>query len=94
MRSAGSPSKRKWNGNCPDKLVETVGEHEAAAESEGRAEGGLLGGGLGASVDHASADGRVVGPGGNQAPSEQGEPASPLAWSSRTTAMGWVGAML
>src|SRR5512147_2891073 len=57
-------------------LEEAVGEHEAAAVPEGRSVGGLLGGGLGAGIDHPIADGRVVGPGGDQSPSEPGELAS------------------
>src|SRR5215210_6916703 len=51
-------------------LVETVGRDQAPALAEGPPEGGLLGGRLGAGVDHARAYLRVVGPRGDEAPPE------------------------
>src|SRR5512135_3649393 len=75
MRSAGSPSKRKWNGNCPDKLIEPVGDDEAATLLECGAEGRFFGHGLGPGVDQSVADGRVVGPGRDEPPLEEREPA-------------------
>ena len=52
-------------------LVEAVGDDQAAAAAKAVAVGGLLGGALGAGVDHAVADGRVLGPGRDQAPAQK-----------------------
>ena len=52
-------------------LVEAVGEHEAAPTSEGIAERGLFGDHLGPGVDHAAADGAVLGPEGNESPAHE-----------------------
>jgi hypothetical protein len=50
MKSAGAPPRRKWNGNCPDKLVKAVRDDQAAPRLEGMTEGGLFGDGFGPGV--------------------------------------------
>src|SRR6185295_3672735 len=58
-------------------LIEAIGGYQAAFLLEAPAEGGLLGDALGAGVDHAVADGRLLGPVGDEAPAQQVEPARP-----------------
>lgn len=54
-------------------LEETIGGHQAAAPAKGLAESRLFGRRLRASVDHPAADGRVVGPTGDQPPFDHGQ---------------------
>ena len=65
--------RRAWAACRPRALplVEAVGEHEAAPASEGVAERGLVGDRLGPGVDHAAADGGVLGPEGNETPAHE-----------------------
>ena len=54
----------------PLPLVEARCRHDAAAGAERGAEGRLVGHAFRAGVDHPVADGRVLGPGGDQAPAD------------------------
>src|SRR6185295_3681447 len=56
-------------------FIEAVGRDQTAFLLEAPLEGGLLGDALGAGVDHAVADRRLLGPEGDEAPAQQVEPA-------------------
>src|SRR6185295_7229872 len=56
-------------------FVEAVHRHQAAFLLEAPLEGGFLGNALGAGVDHAVADGCLLGPERDEAPAQQVEPA-------------------
>lgn len=70
---------------------ETVRKDEAAVILIGGPESRFFRQRFGAGIDEAAADGRVLGPGGDQSPDKE---IDMLVASLGTTSTGWVGAML